>query len=71
MAENEEWAVQDVIEEVDEYYDPYQGNKTGLWGVDIEDSAQEKQGTTATRDRSRTTGGAHYSGCSHHEQDVL
>ena len=87
MAGKEEWKVQDVIEEVDEYYnrllhdldtttlmgedvDNESGSQNWLRGVDIKNSSKEKQGTTTTRERSRTTREAQYSGRSRHEQAV-
>ena len=54
--------------------DSESGSQNGLQGVDayVEDSAHEKEGTMATRERQGTPREAHTgsSGCSYHKQTV-
>ena len=50
--------------------DSKSGSQNGLQGVDVDDSAHEKEGTVLTLERQRTTGEAHSSGCSYHKQTV-
>ena len=60
----------DMAKIMEEEVDSKSASQNGLWGIDVMDPANEKQGTIATQERPGTLGEMRKKVCSRHKQTI-